>query len=321
MQDSELSQLLLTDVRMRMVCHCFLILNTVNKWQFFSLVHLPRAGYGNLGDSPPLSPTLDISYRLFQLHDNIRNLRILADDLPRHSRANSESASLVQLLARCHETDTALVSWSQSVPESWKYNSMQVPPNLHPHYNIFQTYPGRIDTYSDVAVAREWNFYRSARILVQTIVLGCLTQVIENSEFDPSAKAAMAAESAAATTIMHDMVNEICASVPYHLGCALPINDYLSPNHSRSNEPNPHPLLPILSPQKSPNTAPDNRGLFFVLWPLLVAQATHTTPAPQAQWIKGLIFDVARRVGLEEAVVDDRIRRGIGWDMSRRRGG
>ena len=74
-------------------------------------------------------------------------------------------------------------------------------------------YKDRKDIYLDLWVQSIWNAYRSARVKVQTIILDCITWLGSSIEHQQ-----WYWRSVYAKMITQEMVDDICASVPYALG-------------------------------------------------------------------------------------------------------
>lgn len=75
-------------------------------------------------------------------------------------------AAVGQLLRKLLELDFALGSWVTSLDGIWRYKTLQAP-NLPPS----AVFGGEYHVYHDLWVARVWNHYRWARILVNQVML------------------------------------------------------------------------------------------------------------------------------------------------------
>ena len=106
------------------------------------------------------------------------------------------------------------------------------------------------------------------------------------------------------------LVDDITASVPFHLGYR-PVEEALSseknprrtgreaPNHG-----NRHCNLHCL--------ATDVKGGYFLIWPLLISSSMLEVPAMQRKWLRGKLQLIARQYGLAPADIA-RARAGGTW--------
>ncbi|KAJ6040343.1 hypothetical protein N7444_009248 [Penicillium canescens] len=116
-------------------------------------------------------------------------------------------ATVTSLLTKAIEIDTNLAAWAHLVPPHWTPVAASIIPKSVRNAGIYQN---RVDCYTDMWIASTWNTYRDCRILVQSIILGCLRMTPSQ---DPQGLKKMMAISTA-----HRLADEICASVPFFLG-------------------------------------------------------------------------------------------------------
>ena len=106
-------------------------------------------------------------------------------------------------------------SWAESVPESWNYHAasgFDCPPGLHREAFIYQE---RVDVYEDHTFVNVWNSYRSNRIMVLSITLKCISRLwssVGDAPFQEGSDALQA---------IQELIDDICASVPYQLGTKI----------------------------------------------------------------------------------------------------
>lgn len=169
------------------------------------------------------------------------------------------------------------------------------------------TYLGKFDVYCDVWVSSIWSTYRIMRLFLQAIVLRCIAWLCESTVAcsnledhlpDPALLPALTN----ARTVLRKMVDEICASVPYHIGFD-------------TNAEHPTHLLStsyLSPPEFANNHAPKALGGFFLVWPLLVARSVTIIPQEQKIWLKGRMMHVANNFGIHLLGVMGL--RAVGWD-------
>ena len=152
--------------------------------------------------------------RLTSATINIADLRSCAKSALLIPWKTSESEREVNdIIEYAISVDLLIEAWTSSLPEDWKFT-----PADHfelPSASVARDayiYKDRKDIYLDLWVESIWNAYRSARVKVQTIILDCIAWL------GPSYEHQWYWRSVYAKMITQEMVDDICASVPYALG-------------------------------------------------------------------------------------------------------
>lgn len=119
------------------------------------------------------------------------------------------------ILETCMNIDEQLDSWSKRAPPSMLYSSV-----------FLDTIPeeicdGYYHTYSDTFMAYLWNCYRSARIVTNQLILGLLNsdKAAAMSTLDSTE------QSQKSLFLIRNLISEVLASVPFHLGFQNPDMD------------------------------------------------------------------------------------------------
>ncbi|KPI45581.1 uncharacterized protein AB675_470 [Cyphellophora attinorum] len=102
---------------------------------------------------------------------------------------------------RCVEIIAQLRAWRQSIPRSWEACAIDQH-QLHPTITAAGIYEGLCDVYSTHTVAQMMNFWRVLSLTALRLL----------SQLGPASQAP------SITTEIQVIVDEICASVPFHLG-------------------------------------------------------------------------------------------------------
>lgn len=118
-----------------------------------------------------------------------------------------DQAVATSILAKATEIDTNLATWSYLLPPHWAPIAASIIPQSVRDAGM---YNNRCDCYTDMWIATTWNTYRDCRILVQMIIIGCLSRVPFQDPNGLKVTLAMA--------IAHRLADDICASVPFCLG-------------------------------------------------------------------------------------------------------
>jgi len=146
--------------------------------------------------------------------------------------------------------------------------------------------PGRVDMFSDIWVAWTWNNVRIARLYISGAILRCAAWICFPMDYRTTP------EYATASKLCVDLVCDIIASVPYHLGWrvgqsgALRSGDFEGFSFSDGNFSNPKAL-----------------GGFFCMYPLLGIMCTDYITDSQRAWARGRLLFISDVIGLNHAKV------------------
>ena len=262
----------------------------------------------------PLPKQLNASDRLTHLNNRIPPLRALADKLLNQAKHVSNTSSVLDLMGHCRTIETALISWHGSLPETWKYSSVvYISPSIDKvYYQSFRTDHGSVDLYTDIWIARSWNSYRTTRIFVQIIRLACIiwlvgdTVLLPSLGHDSSEPCGISAYTGA-KKVLQQMVDDICASVPFHMG-------YLINSQKGSSG-----KLPTAASTGDEGTfCADSLGIYFLFWPLFVARSVYTTPKIQKKWIDSVMLRAAEHCVFDEALIPAKLSQGFQWPLLER---
>lgn len=194
-------------------------------------------------------------------------------------KGDLDLSTLRDILQRCRSLDQELVLWRASIPREWEkviYLDHHESTQDHPGSACAYTWLGRSASYPNLPTARMLNEYRMHRIAVQSVIVRGAGRIFRyQTEMGWSNDIAQA-WSLEARRIAECAVDEICASVPFHL-------EELADTHRRKG-----------------------RG-FNMLQPLVVACLVPSVPAVQKRWILNRAMEIARRVGMDEKTIEKRL--------------
>ena len=133
--------------------------------------------------------------------------------------------------------------------------------------------------YSDVWVATVWNNYRAVRILINELILVQLSQLYPftiETIVDLEDQSFFADQMLASSAILSQLSHDVCASVPYFLGCADggSTTDFSAPKMINGN---------------------------LLLWPLYVAASTSMALADMRIWAIGRLRWISKTMGIRQA--------------------
>ena len=135
------------------------------------------------------------------------DLQYRATQLGSDNFANTSDA--LGVLRKATELDQRMLNWESSTPPDWAPIPVSgnecIPPSVQ-RTGLYQKY---CDIYKSVFIADRLNSHRSSRIRVQVIILDCLERINKSSS---------TAATLTSLEIIQMLADDICASVPYHLG-------------------------------------------------------------------------------------------------------
>ena len=188
--------------------------------------------------------------------------------------------------------DLLVEAWASSLPGEWKFVSAD-------HFDLPSDsvsrdafiYKDRKDIYHDLWVESIWNAYRSARVKVQTIILECVAWLGKSGEHQWYWR------SVYAKMITQEMVDDMCASVPYALGTKT----FGGPGDREGVE------FPYNGTQK---VSEDHRraaaalGGWHLLEPLKTSLKATCLPDAQREWVKAQMARIWRIYSLQASIGD-----------------
>ena len=242
---------------------------------------------------------LDVGNQLTVITMQVPALRATARRILRGPMNWTIAREIVTLKEDAERIDRELAAWSSEVPATWKYKELGRCGRMDDP-NTAEIYPGPIHCYNDIWTARKWNIYRSYRILCQAIIFNCLERLI------PASEIAFTHEYRRSTTISQRMVDDMCASVPFHLGFPAPM--YELENMSSSNYSEEY--------SRDDNDPPKHRhsrtarhkdvqalGGYYLIWGLFVAANVVIISKTQRDWILNRLRHIGAKYGLNQATV------------------
>jgi hypothetical protein len=218
--------------------------------------------------------------------------RLLQDHPMSWSTAYAISALMIEL----QNVDRELITWVLDLPQSWRYTILPEGSQLNDSSSE-QLYPGSVHDYPDLWVSAQWNVYRTYRILCQSLIFNCLERLI------PPAELKSTKEYFRATASLQRLANEICASVPFHLGhqSSIYIENKIGAKFSEDFSRDDYDV-PSFKPEWSDHS-PDTKavGGNFLIWHLFVAGSIVTIPETQRAWIANRLRHIGESHGLNQA--------------------
>ncbi|KAK7532978.1 uncharacterized protein J3D65DRAFT_633947 [Phyllosticta citribraziliensis] len=187
-----------------------------------------------------------------------------------------------KLLESAIKVDNSLQTWWDWLPDKWQPRTVSMVYELDPDVQQAARWLGPVHVYPDIYAAHVLNDYRICRITTQTVVLAACSAI--SPDLSDEEAAAMTRR---ARYITQTLVDDVCASVPFHL-------DY--------------------SVQQQADVGPQDRqaaealGGYLLVWHIFVCANLETLSPLQRSWLQGRLSYVGR-VGVIQAQVLSMVRR------------
>lgn len=146
--------------------------------------------------------------------------------------------------------------------------------------------PGKVDMFEDVFIANMWNQARVARLFISGCIVRCAAWICSPVDYRTTP------EYATAVRLCADLVTDIIASIPYHLGWRVTENGSLTGGDFSGTKA-----------QDDGFASPKAIGGFFCMWPLFSVTNTDYASDSQRQWAKGRLVFISETLGLNHAKV------------------
>ncbi|KAL9064759.1 MAG: hypothetical protein Q9157_007720 [Trypethelium eluteriae] len=180
---------------------------------------------------------------------------------------------LSQLSTSAADLDDAFARWYDSLPPRWSHQTVATLEGMPDDLEEAEAWPGPMNVYEDLIVSNVINNHRMGRIFCQAVVIACQARLGQSREaVEQSEKYQKAVKTA------RDLVNAVCATVPFHLG-------YDIKDRARK--------------MAQSKTAAEAVGGYFLLWPLFVCTRVECIPADQKRWVRGRLRYISRTYGID----------------------
>ncbi|KAL4941310.1 hypothetical protein BDV06DRAFT_194816 [Aspergillus oleicola] len=183
----------------------------------------------------------------------------------------------VKFVQQTLKLDAEFGAWSMSVEPSRCYTTVEVPEHADKGsgYPSFQHIHGKYyHMYPDPVASSWWSDYRLARLLLLELICYFCDYLARKDEATSSNYRQAITHS---TAVSRQLTEDICASVPYHLGATAE-----SPNEDWG----------------SPRTG----GTLRLIWPLFIATDCVGVTPQTKDWIADTLFKIGHVVGVQQAV-------------------
>lgn len=199
------------------------------------------------------------------------------------SRTPENIELMLALMRRAQQLDQEAAAWGKSLPDHWHYRTLCWEDNVPGgDYARAEVFPGRVDVYADFWIASVWNMTRTARLILASVAVRCAAWACSPVDYRTTPEYATAARTGG------DMITDIIASVPYHLGW-----------HAKRKHLFDNKALSGFACGEEDGI----KGLagYFLTWPLACVMNQDYVSDAQRQWIVGRLRYIGDELGIRYA--------------------
>jgi hypothetical protein len=230
-----------------------------------------------------------LSLKMAELRGEINKLMTSTDRTP----ANIQK--VLDVMQRVMEVERGFQDWIANLPESFRPRTVAWVESVAPEDLLHsEVYPGKIDVYSDIWVVSVWNLVRVSRLFVSGAIIRCNAWLGAPNDYRTTP------EYAAMARLGVDMVNDMVASIPYHLGWTSK-EGLNGTNAAFGGSASDGFVCGAFGPDESTRDMPRSLGAYVGVWPLFTVSSSDFTTDLQRIWIKGRLKHIAEHVGINQA--------------------
>ncbi|CEI70787.1 unnamed protein product [Fusarium venenatum] len=180
---------------------------------------------------------------------------------------DARTGDVEDLFYRARALDREIADWARTLPTTWSYSAAV---NIDNMTNSKFT-PCQIHRYPDFYIARVWNFYRVSRLILQSVLLRATSWMSISTDLNEFSDERKPEGSSI------ELVNDICASVPFLLGHDLSKMKVVAKGGRIKQE--------RTSGSRVKKSGSTHTGRFSLIWPLYVACSASSVPEAQRDWM------------------------------------
>lgn len=215
-----------------------------------------------------------------------------------HTRSPPSSPldAMRDMIRRVQAVDDEVVGWMRDVPPEWRYRTVAwvSAAACGDDLGNAEAFPGRVDMYHDFYISSVWNTARTARLILASLIVRCAAWSCRPVDYRTTP------EYAAAARTCVDIITDVIASVPYHLGWHLgggrrrreqvreAVGDFYGDGHEERGEGEEGSHVKALAG-------------YFLTWPLICLISQDYTTDAQRAWIHGRLRFIGDELGVKYA--------------------
>ena len=262
------------------ICALFIIRNTLHC--------KPMDPFRTLHDvvsksiAPQMAPATE-GDKLTWLSMKVPLLRSIAARVMRQPVTPTLAAELEELLHHARLVDQELSSWGFDLPPTWRVRRVGYASRKQGPIELADCWPGPIDAYYNLWVCNYWNNQRFNRIFCQSIILNCIERLV------PPTRYTERNDYRVALIMLRRMVDEICASIPFHLKDKGLFYDYAEKFDNARWDPDSrtHSTPAGIETTLDADNLSQGIGAYVATYALYIAHSVVCIHQDQKAWING----------------------------------
>jgi len=226
--------------------------------------------------------------RLTEITKQIPSFRIAANELLNGPRNEETIMKMAQLVDDMTGFEARITAWAGEVIKSWPRElSLDSDGSSQADSKQVETLPQHRDNQCDLWVSSMWNSYRCGRLFVHGMLLKCI-----ESWSDPETHR-WSVNRSNSLRIIQEMVDEICVSIPYHLGH----------NESQGLSNTSDKSLPSVPCGDEFDQSSKALGGYLIMWHLFLAASMECISDQQRKWIREQLMYIGNGLGIKQAAL------------------
>jgi hypothetical protein len=186
---------------------------------------------------------------------------------------------ILTLIKEMHTLDGVALTWRNN--PNWAFKTIPRR-TITPNTEVILDFPESIQLHRDVWIAYEWNYHRTARIIMHTQLLACVNKINLDSHHDMQAAVDHLRQKS--TYTIQNLTDEILSTVPQSLG------DIDSQGNIIRNT--------------STNLKCKGIGGYFLLWPIKIIKSHKSVTVLQQDRARATFERIRECTGMKSALGD-----------------
>lgn len=196
----------------------------------------------------------------------------------------------LELIRRAQELEQGFLDWEASLSDEWRCKTVAWADTIpDSDLSISEVYSGKVDMFQDLFVASQWNMARVARLILAGIIIRCAAWICAPVDYRTTSHYAQASR------LGIEMINDIVASIPYHLGW----RGFKANSEDRPTTGN---ISSFVCGQDDIGTG-KSLGAYFLIWPVFTSIVSDFATDAQRKYIIGRMRYMTEAMGINGAGV------------------
>jgi hypothetical protein len=197
-------------------------------------------------------------------------------------RSNLSLENILEILQETHNLDQTAVSWRKG--PNWTFKTVHRSElSVSQNSPTIQNLPEVIQLHKDPWIAYEWNYHRTARLLMHEHLLRCIDRLLCKGSLEDYAQNQLGSLQWKSRAIVQGLAAEILSTVPQSFGDI---------DHNGN-----------LRDQNRPVRS-QGVGAYFLLWPMKIIKRSNTVTKEQKNNAQLVFERIRERTGMKSTLGD-----------------